>query len=360
MSNKGKLKYIFTSSHTKNGFHSFIPDLIADLSQVFILKGPAGSGKSTFIRLLGETMSEQGYEIEFWISAIEPLNPDGVYIPQLDVAVVNGSLPIPIDPEYPASMAEIINLGELLDKEASNNNRQFVRKLVNEIASENKKAYALLKQASIVKQEIKKITSKHLDLEKIQSLIDNLAQDILSDQPREKHYFASALTAEGMIKYTDEISSTCNKRYILKGPSGSAKSTVINELAYIFREKGFILEYYHSGLDADSIDMVIIRNLQVALIDGGNTEIIIKPWDTVIDMTKYLEKYDTDNAEMLKSESYRNYESLVLEAQSELANMQGSLKDLKKIYAAITNFAELNERRETLRMQIMDLQDKLM
>ena len=53
---------------------------------------------------------------EFWISAIDPLNPDGVYIYQLDVAVINGSLPTPSTPVIPAVLGEIINLGEYLDK----------------------------------------------------------------------------------------------------------------------------------------------------------------------------------------------------------------------------------------------------
>ena len=91
-----------------------------------------------------------------------------------------------------------------------------------------------------------------------------------------------------MLNYVDEVSSGCRKRYILKGRPGSAKSTVIKELASIFSEKGFILEYYHSGFDIESIDMVIIRNLEVVIIDGGNNDITIKPWDVVIDMTEFL------------------------------------------------------------------------
>ncbi len=352
--NKGKIKYIFTSSHTKNGFFTFIPDLIEGLRQVYILKGPAGSGKSTLIRLLGETMCEQGYEIEFWVSAIDPLNPDGVYIPQLDAAVVNGSLPNPIDPSYPGGIGEIINLGDFIDKDVTSAKRNDIEKLIAEVAVKSKQAYYLLKQADTVKHEIKKVAAKHLNMPKIKNLIDDLAKDILEEQPREKHYFASALTADGMINYIDELSAGCQKRYILIGPSGSAKSTIINELASIFKEKGFILEYYHSGFDVDSLDMVIIKNLQVALVDGGNTELTIKPWDIVIDMTTILESYEVDMADMLKSESYRNYETLILEAQAQLDNMRSSLKGLKKVYSALTDFESLDEKRENLRVQIVN------
>lgn len=353
--NKGKIKYVFTSSHTKTGFHTFIPELMANLRQVYILKGAAGAGKSTFIRLLGETMCEHGYEIEFWISAIDPLNPDGVYIAQLDVAVVNGSLPIPIDPFYPGGIGEIINLGELLDKVSIQNNRSEIQKLVEEVRKREIKSQALLKQAGIVKQEIKQVTSKYLNLEKVKMLINDLTNEILADEPREKHYFASALTADGMINYIDDISAGCLKRYLFKGPAGSAKSTIISELANIFREKGFIIEYYHSGFDIDSLDMIIICNLQVALIDGGNIELSVRPWDVVIDMNTFLDNYEMESASIIKSENYRNFESLILEIQSELDSMRNSLKSLKKVYAAAADFEKLDEKRQELRQEILKI-----
>lgn len=350
---KGKISYVFTSSYTRTGFYTFIPELITGLRQVFILKGPAGSGKSTLIRLLGETMSEQGYEIEFWISAIEPLTPDGLYISQLDTAIINGSLPIPIDPHYPGGMGEIINLGEFIDKASIQTNREKIDKLIGEVKNKGKKTYTLLKQAGIVRQDIKKITARHLNMEKIETMVKNLVGEILADQPREKHYFASALTAEGMVNYIDDISATCLKRYIFKGPAGSAKSTIIRELASVFSDKGFIIKYYHSGFDPESLDMIIICNLEIALIDSGNIQLSVRPWDVVIDMTTVLEDYEAEKASILKSESYRNFETLILEVQAELNSIRNDLKSLKKVYSGFTDFEKLDEKRRELRMEIM-------
>jgi len=73
---RGKVRYVLTSSHTSQGFHTFIPELLREIPKIYILKGAPGSGKSTFIRLLGESLSEQGYEVEFWISAADPVSPE--------------------------------------------------------------------------------------------------------------------------------------------------------------------------------------------------------------------------------------------------------------------------------------------
>lgn len=351
---KGKIKYVFTSSHTKDGFFTFIPDLIRGLRRVYILKGPAGSGKSTLIRLLGETMYEQGYEIEFWISAIDPLNADGVYITQLDTAVINGSLPNPIDPFYPGGIGEIINLGDYIDKDATVARRTEIEKIIADIAAKSKGAYYLLKKASVVREEIKRAATKHLNMSKIKGLIDDLAEEILGDQPQEKHYFASALTSDGMINYIDSLSAQCQKRYLLIGPGGTAKSTVIAELASVFKDKGLVLEYYHSGFDVESLQMVIIKNLQIALVDGGNVELKIKPGDVVIDMSMFLDNYEADAAEILISEARRNFETMMLEAQAGLDGVHSSIKGLKRVYAAGMDFEGLDEKREELRIKIIN------
>ncbi|HBQ25166.1 MAG TPA: hypothetical protein DD791_02120, partial [Syntrophomonas sp.] len=70
---------------------------------------------------------------------------------------------------------------------------------------------------------------------------------------------------------------------------------------------------------------VIIRNLQLALIDGGNMELSIKPWDIVIDMEGFLENYDAEAAAIQSSEACRNYESLMLDAEVKLESAHVTL-----------------------------------
>ena len=72
---RGKVRYVLTSSNTSQGFHTFLPELLQGVLKIFVLKGAPGSGKSTFMRLLGESFSEQGYEVELWVSAADPVSP---------------------------------------------------------------------------------------------------------------------------------------------------------------------------------------------------------------------------------------------------------------------------------------------
>lgn len=352
MNNRGNIGYVFASSNTSQGFYTFIPDLIADLKQVYILKGATGSGKSTFIRLLGESISEQGYEVEFWISAADGLSPDGVFIPQLKAAIVNGSLPQPIDPGYPAGREVIINLGEYGNKGTIDFNSREIAQLVEEFKRYSDQAGRSLRNASRVKKNIKKVVSGHLNIEKLDKLVQELSAEIMENRDREKHYFASAVTAEGMINYVDGISSDCSKRYIFRGPSGSGKSTIINEIAARARQRGYMLEFYHCGLETEDIVMVIIRNLQLALVDANHVEVAAKPWDIIIDMTTCLDNYDQDTVNAQTSEFHRNFEALMLQAQEELEQAGDAVKEIKKIYAAVMDFERLDQKREEIREEI--------
>ncbi len=354
MDNRGLIRYVFASSHTSQGFYTFIPELINGLGRVYILKGAPGSGKSTFIRLVGELLSEQGYEVEFWISAMDSVTPDGVYIPQLDVAVINGSLPESMDPQYPGVRDYLINLGDYWDRVSIEQHREKIIELVDCMELSRKQVNGFLKEAVRVKEEIRKINSVHLNMDKLDKICKQLSAEILDKQCGEKHYFAEAFTVDGLVDYINELSKACQRRYIFKGPSGSGKSLLINQLAQQAKARGYFLEYYHSGLEVDSLAMVIIRNLQIALIESDSVEIPLKPWDVVVDLSICLDSDDTQNVSEGINVNYRNMESFLLEAQQELVKCNQSNRKLRKIYSAAMDFSSLDRIRQELLDEIRD------
>jgi hypothetical protein len=353
MNSRGTIRYIFTSTNSSQGFCSYIPDLVKNLRMTYFLKGAAGSGKSTFIRLLGESLAQHGYEIEFWLSAADAVNPEGVYIPRLEVAVVCGNWEKHLDPLYPGATGRIINLDDFHDKDRLRRRASEIIELVNNLHDEKQAVYRFLKIGKTLKEEIKKPVVNRLNIEKLKHLAEDLKHQIFTPRNGEKHYFALAFTAEGLIDYVEEISKDCRKRYILRGPSGSGKSTVLEEIARSGREQGLPLEYYHCGLEPDQLSMIIICNLQVAIIDAGNIELSVKPWDIIIDMQTCLEPPLAPETSPETSETMRTYEDLLQQAQAQMEKVQDTLKQLKKIYTESMDFAGLDALREQLLRDII-------
>lgn len=348
MKKQGSIRYVFASSYTEEGFQTFIPRLMQGLKKVYILKGAPGSGKSTFIRLLGERMSEQGYEVEFWVSAVDAVSPDGVFIPQLDLAVVNGSLPIPIEPLYPGVRDELIYLGDLWNREEVNRQQGDIVQLIDDMQACRARITERLQAAAQARQGMKDIHAPFIDEFSLQALIGELADQILTNGPKERHYFAEAFTVDGMVNYINELSTGCKRRYIFKGPPGSGKSHVIQAIADQARDKGYYLEYYHCGLQPADVDMLIICDLQVALIEAGDLDLPLRPWDVVVDMNRCLSGSDTEELQMRSNEERRLYEASLVKAQQEMETLSSTVKRIKKIYSSAMDFTQLEKKIEAV------------
>ena len=85
-----------------------------------------------------------------------------------------------------------------------------------------------------------------------------------------KHLFLGSNTPNGFVGFYDTVLTKGNRLFILKGGSGVGKHTFMKKCATIYEEKGYEIEYLHCSNDVDSLDGIIIVELQIAMIDGTN------------------------------------------------------------------------------------------
>ena len=82
------------------------------------------------------------------------------------------------------------------------------------------------------------------------------------------HKFASMNSSSGFISYFDNYFDSLSYLYILKGGPGTGKSYLMNQLANAARQKGYTISYFHCSSDPNSLDGVIINELNVGMMDG--------------------------------------------------------------------------------------------
>ncbi|SHG53615.1 hypothetical protein SAMN02745221_00429 [Thermosyntropha lipolytica DSM 11003] len=345
--NSPEIRYTLVSSYTRDGFVSFIPDLVSSLKKVYVLKGAADELISLFIKRWGDFFYEKGCAVEFFLSALDPDRVDGAYVPALQVAMINGNLPKPIETGYPGWRTYFINLRDYLAEEIAEEGERKMEKIASLLQQEKEKAEQKVKEAGKIKEEMYSLSSSRLDMEEIKRLTERLIEEIGKERKKEKHYFASSFTKEGMISYLDEISRRCYRRYILKGPAGSGKSTVISNVAAFCKEQGLSVTYYHNGLDEEKLDMIIVENLQLAVIDGGEKGLTLRPGDVVLDMGKVLHFYRQEEAYRY-IELGRDYEEKLIEAREHLEKWDAYLAEIGKIWAKALDFELLDRKREEL------------
>lgn len=342
-----EIRYILVSSHTRDGFVSFIADLVGHLKKVYVLKGAADNVLSDFIKRWGEFFYEKGCAVEFWVGALDPSRVDGAYVPALETAVIKGNVPEPVEPCYPGIGTYFINLGDFIVREIDEKEAEKLDEIAHLLKKEKEKALKMIKEAGKIKEEMYSLGAGRLDMKEIKRITERLTREIQREYRKEKHYFASSFTREGLVSYLEEISRSCSRRYILKGPSGSGKSTVISNLAAFCREKGLSIQYYHNGLDGEKLDMIIVENLDIAVIDGGEKGLVARPGDVVIDMGSALKFYSQEEAYQYINLSRRHEEKLI-KAREHLEKWDGYLKEINSIYEKAIDFELLEGKREEL------------
>ena len=94
MAKMGYVKRVFPGNNTPQGFYSFYDQIVpSDARRIMIIKGGPGVGKSTFMSRIGQEMVERGFDVEFHHCSSDNNSLDGVVIPAIGVALIDGTAP---------------------------------------------------------------------------------------------------------------------------------------------------------------------------------------------------------------------------------------------------------------------------
>ncbi len=107
----------FLGANSPGGFVSRYHTLLEDrrLCKTVILKGGPGCGKSTLMRKVAKTARELGCAAEEILCSSDPDSLDGVVIPEVGLAVVDGTAPHVLEPPLCGCGAVYLDLGACYD-----------------------------------------------------------------------------------------------------------------------------------------------------------------------------------------------------------------------------------------------------
>lgn len=96
------------------------------------------------------------------------------------------------------------------------------------------------------------------------------------DYKKERHLFPGGNTSKGFYSFYRYILSQDDAKRIfcLKGGPGTGKSSLMKKVGAYFLNKGYTIEYHHCSSDNNSLDGVVIKELNIAIIDGTSPHIV--------------------------------------------------------------------------------------
>lgn len=334
-----RTRRMFLGSNSSIGFYSLFDQIFSeDLNRYFIIKGGPGTGKSMFMKRIGESVESLGLDIEYYHCSSDSDSLDGLFIPKLKIALVDGTTPHVIEPKYPVLIDEILDFAQFLDRQQLLRHKKDIITLSKEASFYFRKTYMQLKQAAIVYEEIKLMYNKPINLKLARQLLYDIFKDApvsTNALPKSKKFFASAITPQGVCNYYNTLIDSDMKIYSLKGAMGLVSKDILTKIAINAHELGLDTEIFCCPFKPNTIDMIIIPILNTAVIDNSSpyqaTNILKDRPKNIIEIPVYTDEVDTRLIE--------SFNHLIDNSITNLVKAKSSRDVLEKIYSEAMDFS---------------------
>ena len=281
---KSRTAYVFPGANTAVGYHSFFLSGLSGLDNIFILKGGPGCGKSTLMRRINRMMTEKGLETEVWQCSSDMDSLDGVLIPRLSAAVIDGTPPHVVEPSYPGAVEELVDLGQCWRAAELKRQRARIMELSRQSRGKYRQCREYLAQASRLLRDgaqpggltdgpaaaipdMAMGTAPDAAYREQDPSFAHLSGRVFGrHSPVCRHLFAASVTPQGWVSFLEPLSGRAGRRLILTGPFGQGKEELMRRLAAEAGSRRLYAEAYHHPLALEALQMLWLPDLDTAVL----------------------------------------------------------------------------------------------
>lgn len=353
----GKIINYYAGGNTAKGFYDLMESNLQGMNHIIILQSGPDNAKSKIMKKLADIWGNKGFDLEIIHSASNTEAYDGVIIPQVKWAIIDGSKPYHIQPKAVGAIEQYMNLGSAWNTSLLINHREAILALESQKKEVIQLAYDSFKKGLQIHDDLEDIYIKEMNFSKANELTNELNNKIFIGKHSEskkseiKHRFFGASTPEGVIDFIPNITDGLSKRFFVKGRAGTGKSTLLKKIATTAEERNFNVEMYHCGFDPDSIDMVIIRELGICLFDSTDPHEYFpnRHGDEIIDLYEKTVSPGTDERYEIEIQSVtKRYKQRMKEGINYLQEAKDLHDQLKNIYLTATDFSVIDDLYEKI------------
>lgn len=254
-------KSYYAAANTEKGFLSLFGEIFSpsSLSRLYIIKGGPGTGKSTFMHSIGKVAEKRGISAEYYYCSADTGSLDGVKLPSLGVAVIDGTSPHAHEPRYPGACEKIINLGENFDCEKLRENRAKIEMLADECSACYGRGARFLSAAGETERLGFEVAARSFEFEKARKAAKRLLSKAKPTYGEYTERYISALGTRGEAHIYNALENG-EKAVYVSGKYGAGKLF----LGVLYKEAkagGYTLTRYPDVLLRDYTEGLYIKEL---------------------------------------------------------------------------------------------------
>ncbi len=261
----------FVGANSGEGFRNLFPQMVdlEDTYDFMILKGGPGVGKNTFMREIGRTMEQAGTAVEYLWCSGDPDSLDGVVLPEIKCAVVDGTSPHVMEPRYPAAVDRYVDLGRFYDLAAAKSAAQEVKTHTHAYKAAYVRAYRDLKAARQVELDAAASVKRGFDAGKLDRRITGIVSREIRRRGGKRGVsalrFLGGVTHKGNVWRFDSVDALCPKVYEF-ADSWELAGDALARLRREAEENGWDTVVCLSPEDLGRVEHLLIPGLGLAFV----------------------------------------------------------------------------------------------
>lgn len=341
----------FAAANTENGFYSLFDEMFSseDFKRIYILKGGPGTGKSTLMGSVGFAAEANGYDVEYIYCSSDTKSLDGVIIPALGIAVLDGTAPHTVDPIYPGAVERIVNLGEAFDNAALEGKREDLISLICAKSDAYRTAYRFLAAAGRMERERDDLLTSVFLSGKASAAAKRIVSSLrYAEKGKERRRYLSAIGVQGLVTL-ETYAEKAKKIYAVTGKNG---------LDFAFMTK------LHEALSREGIAMtvcaapLVATHTEAIFVDGEDVLFTVanekqaERSDKIINCARFASAERLSQRRKRLRFAEKCTDILMEGALSALADAGTLHGKVENIYGACVDFSKVDEMKNRILAEI--------
>ncbi len=338
----------FLGANTPKGFISFFDELYNpyDDTDAYIIKGGPGTGKSTFMKRLGNEADKRGLQTERVYCSSDPSSLDALIIPEMKFSICDGTAPHVVEPRFPGVSENIMNLGQFWDVKKLREKSSEIKRLFFENSLCHRRSSKYLAAAGHIDNHSRMLIEKYINKDKIDSFCIRFINRELKGNKKgtagnKSRRFITAITPKGNLVLADTVKNLCPRVIGIDDRQGSVSSLITSIIGEGAVKNGYDVIYCHCPMRPEESEHLLIPEKGIALvrINGAAGEISC---DRVVHTGRFMYEGLKDSRPVLKFNEKLKQE-LINESIGCLRKAKSIHDELEKNYIDAMDFEALNE-----------------
>lgn len=284
-------RHMFAGVNTPCGFYSRFDSIMEENTKnrkIFIKGGP-GTGKSTLMKKICERADKEKFDFEVFHCSADSDSLDGVYIPDLNTAIIDSTAPHNCDPVYPGIGGEIFNVGDCIKTEILRENAEATEFFTMKKQRAYKKGFEFLSAALPLIENMISEYEASADIRGIYDESEKLISRLLGYSKEKgtgkcRELFMSAITGDGYVNFADTV---FKGSYLISIKGAYGAHVILRRLAEACISKGLDITKFYCPMQPDcKEEHLIIPDLGVCLTTYDYY--VHVTGDEVIDLDGYI------------------------------------------------------------------------